>query len=74
MIWVFRILSILLRHLRLLSFVGHVVMRRFCEVVILTVDALALLRSVWLLELGLAEEQVIDLLRGDSGRFTPPAG
>ena len=74
MIWVFRILSILLRHLRWLSFVGHVVMKRFCDLVILTVDALALLRSVWLLELDLAKEQVIDLLRGDSGRFTPPAG
>ena len=56
MIWVFRILSILLRHLRLLSFVGHIVRKRFCELVILDVYPFALLRSVLLLEFGVAEE------------------
>ena len=42
-------------------------MKRFCELVILDVYPFALLRSVLLLEFGFAEEQVINLLRGDSG-------
>ena len=49
MIWVFRILSILLTYLSLRFFVGHIVMKEFCNLFIRDVDPFAQLRFVLLL-------------------------
>lgn len=74
MIWVFCILSSLLTDLSLRFFVGHIVRKQFCDLVVLDVDPFGQPRFVFLLNVGLAKVQVIDLLRDDSRRGRLPAG
>ncbi len=59
MIWVFCILSILLAHLNLGFFVGHIVRKRFCEFVLLDADLLAVLRFIFLLNLAWPKSKLL---------------
>ena len=74
MIWVLCILSILLTYLSLGFFVGHIVRKQFCGLIILDIDPSVQQMFVLLLNWGLAKVQVHDLLRDDRRRGTLPAG
>ena len=73
MVWVFRILSILLAHLSLGFFVGHIVGKRFCELVLLDADPLALLRFIFLLNLAWPKSKLLTCCAMTPGEDTPLA-
>ena len=64
MIWVFRILSILLSHLRWLFLVGHTVKKRISDSGIYVVVGLKM-RRLLLLKFGLTQSRLYTSLRDD---------
>ena len=58
MIWVFRILSILLSHLRWLFFVGHTVRKWISDPGIYVVIGLEMRRGLLLLKFGLTQSRL----------------
>ena len=65
MIWVFCILSILLSHLRWLSFVGHTVRKRGSDSGVYVVVGLEMRRLLLLLKSGLTQSRLYTSLRDD---------
>ena len=65
MIWIFRILSVLLSHLRWLSFVGHAFRKRISDSGIYVVVGLEIRRLLLLLKFGLTPSRLYTSLRDD---------